>query len=69
MTLPDATVCEGRSYLFKDEDGKAKDRVTLQPVLGQTIDGATSFRFKGKRYVCELYSDGCGWQLLRSGVP
>lgn len=67
--LPDACRCQGQIYLLKDEDGQAPGKVTLVPKKGQLIDGAASHKLRAKRGVVEIYSDGCNWQLLRSGAP
>lgn len=69
VRLPDACACTGMTYLLKDEDGQAPGKVTLVPRKGQLVDGAAIHKLRAKRGVCEIYSDGCHWQLLRSGAP
>lgn len=71
--LPDATRCCGKVLVFKDEDaavsGRSTGRVQLQPPAMQTIDGEDFLLMTTKRGVCEIYSDGANWQVLRNGAP
>ena len=67
LNLPDATQNVNRVMRFISNGGfTAATRVHLTPILGQTIDGSTSFYDINKEYEgIQLWSDGVQWFIIQ----
>jgi hypothetical protein len=67
LTLPDANTCRGKRLTFKKTDASAH-AVELQPVSGQTIDGAATVSLTAQYETIEIVSDGDNWVVISSKV-
>jgi hypothetical protein len=67
LNLPDATQNTNRVMRFISNGGfTASTRVHLTPILGQTIDGSTSFYDINKEYEgIQVWSDGVQWFIIQ----
>ena len=67
LNLPDATQNVNRVMRFISNGGfTAATRVHLTPILGQTIDGSTSFYDINKEYEgIQVWSDGVQWFIIQ----
>ena len=67
LNLPDATQNVNRVMRFISNGGfTASTRVHLTPILGQTIDGSTSFYDINKEYEgIQVWSDGVQWFIIQ----
>ena len=67
LNLPDATQNANRVMRFISNGGfTAATRVHLTPILGQTIDGSTSFYDINKEYEgIQVWSDGVEWFIIQ----
>jgi len=67
LNLPDATQNANRVMRFISNGGfTAATKVHLTPILGQTIDGSTSFYDINKEYEgIQLWSDGVQWFIIQ----
>lgn len=62
LTLPDATLCTGRTYIIKHGAyANPAASVRIQPAVEQTIDGAASLLMDQAGQVFSLMSDGHNW--------
>ncbi len=67
LNLPDATLNTNRLIRFISNGGfTASTKVHLTPILGQTIDGSTSFYNINKEYEgIQVWSDGVQWFIIQ----
>ena len=67
LNLPDATQNVNRVMRFISNGGfHNSTRVHLTPILGQTIDGSTSFYNINKEYEgIQVWSDGVQWFIIQ----
>ena len=67
LNLPDATQNVNRVMRFISNGGfTASTKVHLTPILGQTIDGSTSFYNINKEYEgIQVWSDGVQWFIIQ----
>jgi len=66
VTLPTASSCPGRVYVIKklsDFDSPTLD-VTLRPITGNTIDGATDITITSLNIAVTVQSNGTNWFII-----
>lgn len=70
LTLPDASLCNGRIYLVKNASTTSPiPVVTIQPFGAQTIGGLTNAQVSEPYEVLRFVSDGANWQVMNENVP
>jgi len=66
VTLPDATLLAGRSYIIKDENGLVTSsiNIVIATTGGQTIDGSSTITIKVPYTAIAVYSNGTNWSII-----